>query len=78
MRGEVWQDVTWLANCGSFPQQVNPTVRLGTAGIGQARQGLFKSWWRFPRIVWLGQEWRGTAGFGTARFFLNLTGNSET
>jgi hypothetical protein len=38
-RGREWQGVTWLANCGSFPQQVNPTVRWGMVGKGSARQG---------------------------------------
>jgi hypothetical protein len=37
--GSVRQGVTWLANCGSFPQQVNPTVRRGMAGQGSAGQG---------------------------------------
>ena len=38
-QGSVRQGVTWLANCGSFPQQVNPTVRWGMVGKGSARQG---------------------------------------
>ncbi len=66
-QGSVRQGVTWLANCGSFPQQVSPTVRWGMVGKGSARQGSVYQSGGIAKSSRHVKARQGTAGRGTAR-----------